>query len=781
MRGANAAAAAVGLLVLSGPACAQFSPALGGTFHALRYYGLFPTLPRPSSPLDLKGFAPLPERSPPVGPEPDLSGNLHITRSGVRTGHGGIDHLEGGFSADYKGYRMEGDVLDANEHSEVFIISGNAMVTGPDEVVAARRIVIDYRAGVYEAYNADTQIRPSLVGGILESDVYTRARHGTGTEQEQFLDDGLVTTCNYPDPHYYLEAKYIDLRYRRRIIFRDLSIWVLGHHLLNLPFLAIPLDDRRYNNLPTVGQDPYEGYFIKTNYGWPLKGNQTLTTRQDYMTKLGFGFGFDYHAQHTTGKSPYDSELTVYGVPNIQMLDVTETHNETFKWGKFNMQNQFTGNDYLSAPGNKILNSQFGLTLNQRYGTTGFNYTRDSNTGSGFDSLNQTFGFTNSESLGTAFRESSQVTYTDSSSSYASGTSNSTIERKEIDVNFEADDDFRKAQAQLQYQREIPVGQSAQNFVGGTDRTPVITLATDSSKLFGQDFGQALPVKTDASIGQFGDPQSGADITRDRFDMSFDKATDPKKRLTFEADGQFSQSFYSDNTAQYVVGTDESLSYRLGRDTSANVRYSYLRPEGFTPLGIDQSGLTSLLSEDLSFRVERPLLFGVQSSYDFMQAHEGSEGWSPVGLRAEYNPHNWLLVRTLATYDPFYKGVANYRLDATYTPGATIVGLGARYDNTRSTWAEIDFYVSSFKWGRIKTDLTMSYNGYSKQFNSIQASLTYDLHCAEAIAMFVDNPIGFQNGTSFQFFIKLKGLPLDTNFGSGTRGQPFGYGTGIGY
>src|ERR1035438_641222 len=279
-------AAAFACLLISCAASAQFSSSLGGTFRTLRYYGLFPAPPS-TNPLDAKGFKPnLPEKNPIVGPEPDVSGDLVIRSKGQRSSANGMEHLEGGFVAEYKGYKMEGDVLDGNRRSQVYIISGNAVLTGPDAAVTARRIVVDYQNRTYEAYDGETEMRPSLVGGVLQTDVYSKARRGTGTEQEQFLDDGLMTTCNYPDPHYYLSARYTDLRFRRRIIFRDLSVWLLGHHLFDLPFLSIPLDDRHYNNLPTVGHDSYEGYFIKTNYGIPLKGDQALYTRLDYMTKL---------------------------------------------------------------------------------------------------------------------------------------------------------------------------------------------------------------------------------------------------------------------------------------------------------------------------------------------------------------------------------------------------------------------------------------------------------------------------------------------------------------
>ncbi len=264
-------------------------------------------------------------------------------------------------------------------------------------------------------------------------------------------------------------------------------------------------------------------------------------------------------------------------------------------------------------------------------------------------------------------------------------------------------------------------------------------------------------------------------------ELDFTKSADPIKRWHFDTSGQFVQSFYSDDTAEYVVGTSDALSYKLGRDTAINFRYNYLKSEGFTPLGIDQVGASNLISEDISVRPIPSFLAGVQSSYDFTQSEQEQTGFSPVGLRMEYSAKDYLLARVLATYDPFYKGVANYRLDTTYTPGATTIGLGARYDNTRSTWAEVDVYISALKTGRLKSDLRLSYDGYSNQFNSIQLGLVYDLHCAEAVFQVIDNPVGFNSGVSYLFFIRLKGVPFDTSFGAGTRGQPIGYGSGVGY
>ena len=175
-------AAALVCLLIPGLASAQFSESLGGTFRAIRYYGLFPAPPRSTNPLDAKGFDQLlPEKHPVVGPEPDSSGDMRLLGSGTDSYVGGTRHVEGGFLAEFKGYRMEGDVLDGNDRSQVYIISGNAKLTGPDAVVTARRIVVDYNSRTYEAYSSESDLRPVLVGGCAASGHLfqspTRERH----------------------------------------------------------------------------------------------------------------------------------------------------------------------------------------------------------------------------------------------------------------------------------------------------------------------------------------------------------------------------------------------------------------------------------------------------------------------------------------------------------------------------------------------------------------------------------------------------------------------------
>ena len=112
------------------------------------------------------------------------------------------------------------------------------------------------------------------------------------------------------------------------------------------------------------------------------------------------------------------------------------------------------------------------------------------------------------------------------------------------------------------------------------------------------------------------------------------------------------------------------------------------------------------------------------------------------------------------------------RFDLAYKPGATFIGIGAKYDGIRKSWSSVTGFLDNFKWGRLRSSAMFSYNGYLQRFEARHLQFTYDLHCAEAVLTILDNPIGFNAGTSVNFTMRLKAFPFNTGFGTGTSGQP---------
>ncbi len=765
---------AAATFVLAMQAAAQLvSPAVGLTIGVN-------ARPKPAqgNPLEPSGFPTLPPKDgtlPPPRPYGEEEKQLRI-ESGKWSNKGTRIKATGGVHAVYKGYDLFGSELDGDTKENIFTLRGDVKVIGRDAVIKGQTVTINFNDDSFRAIDGDAQLRPSFLGGKVLDDVYVRGGVSYGTRREVWGEFCDITTCNLDRPHFHIESKSTDIRPGKRMIMRDVRIIILDREILRLPYLSIPLEDHSDKYLPEVGQSQDEGYFIKFKYPVPLKGsNNLLNARIDYFTKLGNGFGADYFYE----SRQMQGYLKAYGLlGNQRTLAIDQNHDMRLGEVTINVQNNFQRANYLTSPENTTLNSRVALNWNQRNGAaTGLSFFRTTNESDDFKSAFQTIALNDSRSLGPRTRTNLDLTMSDSLSSF---TGSEDVKRSQLDVHFRGSQDLIKATAELEYQRSIPIGDTT-NFFGSPDRTPVLSLRSDGTKLLGRRWGEELPMQAEVSIGEYGNAVAGDGperISRGNFDFAISRPDRGQRRYGVDMDLRYRQGIYSDDTAQYTVGYNGAVRYSLGAKTGINVRYNFLETHGFSPLQFDRSGRTNLGSADISFEPLRRLLIGAQTGYDFLQEELGETAWQNLGTRLEWNPTDSIQFRALSTYDTFSRAWSNVRLDFAWKAGATFVSAGARYDGIRHTWGNVNFYVDGFKMGRLKTSALFIYNGYLRQFEARHLSFTYDLHCAEAIFQVIDTPIGFRPGTQFGFFIRLKALPFNTPFGLGRSGQSFGTGTG---
>ncbi len=765
--------ALIGVAAAGASAMGQSSlvPGLANIGKYVQEHRVFPggTTPNPMQPSD---FPELPEKNPALPPPGSESPTLQVLKAGTQRRTGSRVTLSGGTEFLYRGYHVFADSADGDLATRVFTLSGNVDIIGKDAIITGQKVTVDFDARTYRAFDSSGELRPSLLGGILKGDVYTKAQESTGSERRVIGQGTDVTTCDLPNPHYDIEADMTDVRPGRRVVFHKARIRLFGKTILNLPYLSIPLDDRTYQNLPEVGQSPDEGYYVKNRYGIPLHGDSDLLTHVDYMTKLGTGLGSDYRydTRNSSGVS------RVYGILGpINTLDISNTHRQQFGWGSISLDNAFQRDNYLTAPGTTLLNTRALVDITRGYGAdTKLTFSHSGSQASGFDTSSESIGVQDQRTIAHRLNTNVDVNWLDSSSTF-SGASGS--KREQIDVHLTGEENFTKATANFEYERSIPIGQT-ENFFSGSDKTPVVSLVSDSRRLLGDKAGLSFPFRTELSLGEFLDPSSDSRFGRGDFDFNFRRPDTSTKRLKFDVDGRFRQAMYSDDTAQYILNYDQQIAYSLGRDTSANFRYSYLRPYGFSPLVMDRTGRTNQATMDVSFRPMRTLLAGVQTGYDALQLEQKETPWQQVGVRAEYHPVDFFMFRALSSYDPREQLWSNIRLDMSYKPGATYVSFGARYDGIRKVWSNANLFLDGLKIGRARLSSILTYNGFTKNFDAQQYSLIYDLHCAEAVLNITDTGTGFRSGREISFFLRLKAFPFDLPFGFGRRGEPLGTGTG---
>ncbi len=680
----------------------------------------------------------------------------------------------GGIHAKYKGYDLFGSTLEGDLDTEIFTLTGDVKVIGLDAVVTGLKVTINMKDRTFIAEESKTLLRPSFLQGRVKDNLYIRGAKTFGSRKEIHSHDGGLTSCNLEHPHFEIISDKTDIRPERRIILRKVGLNLFGRTLVKLPYLVIPLDRRGERFLPDIGQSQDEGYYIKFKYPIPLKGNSNfLDARLEYMSKLGLGLGANltYEIRDMSG------ELRVWGLTGQnRTFEVSNQHRQ--KLGSLNVtiNNNIQRQSYLASPENTLINTQVQLGLANRFGQTNLNYYRNSNQGSSFNYLQQTLSLLDSRSWGSRTRSEVTLTYGNNASAYTAG---DTIKREQLDVQVRGTHELKQGSIELEYQRSIPIGE-VENFFGAPDRTPVLSFRTDAIRLFGPRWSQ-LPIQANFSVGEYGNPgPANSRLGRGSIELQFAKNV-IAKRWNLDFGGTYKQGIYSDDTAQYSTGFNGAVRYGLGPKTSANVRYNFLEPHGSTPFDFDRTGRYNLASIDLSFEPVRNFLIGTQTGYDFRLEQEQQTAWQSLGVRSEWTPAKWFSLRSLSTYDTFNKNWSNVRLDMSYNPGATRVGIGARYDGFRHTWGNVNLFVDGFKMGRLKVSSLLAYNGYLKQFEARHFAFTYDLHCAEAMLQIIDNPIGFRPGTQISFFIRLKAFPFDSPFGLGRSGQSFGTGTGFGF
>lgn len=754
---------------------AQTGQIFGSISIAIRKTGTIePQANRPIT--DLQGFPRTQEERNGVLPKPKSSPDSRML---IIDRVGDIDHMGDQISAtgpiemDYRGYKIFADHMQGNTRTDVFTFIGHVQVIGEKGQVKGTTVTVEFKTGFFRATNTDSILKASATEGYLVEDLFFKSDESFGTQAEQYHRIDTTTTCDYPVPHFEIRSKTTDVRPRKRAILRGVDLIILKKRILHLPILVIPLDRPPDRYIPEFGQSPQEGYFVKSKWGVDSHiKNSDLLARVDYFTKLGSGLGFDFGY----GNGPQHNFVNAYFMPTGPQMRLVNTHHDQF-WGRseFSIDNQFQQNNYLYADNSTYWTSRESLNIPQKTGTTRLTYNRNSTEAPSFNSTQQSFNLQDDRRFGTT---STSVSVNWSKYDTAS---DGTIEssRQQIDVNLVTQSDFKKATAEFQYQRSIPIGQTS-GFFSSSDQTPVITLRSDARRLWNSKFADAWPFTAEASVGEFQDPIFGGNVQRESFDFGLNKSLPRWGRLTTSVNSRFRQGFYSDDTAEFLLAYGGQSSYNFAKNSTWNFQYNYQRPQGYSPLSIDQTGRTDYASSDLSYQVLRPLSLGVQTAYDFTAklSQYATTAWQQLGFRSDYIPNEKFSVRSSASYDTYNKGWSNIRSDIAYKYGTLYGAVGLRYDASRNTWSDANLYLSGLHYGKMGLEARIEYNGYLKQFQAQQYGLVYDLHDAEAVFQLLDSQYGFRPGRSFSFFIRLKALPFNSFFGTGTRGQPIGTGTG---
>ncbi len=719
-------------------------------------------------------------------------------------------HANGALQAEriearWREYLLYGARAEGSTRAGSYLFSGGVRLHGGGVFAQGEWLLLNVRQRHWELTRGSARLEPSFLNNRLLDSLYLRGERLQGVEQTVGGKQLQATTCNLDHPHYLWHAERMDAISGKRAILRNVRFEVLGRTLFSLPYVVVPLRETGESSpLPEAGFSEEEGLYLKYAIAYLLAQEAVGSLRFDLMQRKGLGINLQ--------------QLYSRGTLNLYFLrdQTLRTNSLTGRWqhqqslGKLQTtwSADYRRNSYLLFADSEARELRTDWLLPAPDGQTRLSFSESRNRTGAFEGINRALSLSETRTRG-RWRWNLSGDYLENAS-FSNGTSQGGIRQwnTRASIGYE----LSGANLQMEYQRLMPVG-SAPAFFGGLERLPELSLSAPA-KWWGAPW---LDANLRLSVGRFAEGGTTR-LSRERLGFEiqgrYSRAISPVNRMVNGRDAQatlgtgetpkpqnrstgvppvnrmtqkqdtqatsftwlysFRQTFYSDNTAQYLLQSSLEQRIALNARFSFALRWNYLRPYGYSPLGMDRAGNYNLLNADLRLELGGGWSLSALSGYDLLARENGREAWSPLNLNLEYQSAQWLRWRTQSVFDPNRGRFTSLLTDLFWQFGASRLALSARYDPQRHRWGNLYARLDALKWGRVRLSSILQYNGYLNRFEGRHFLLTYDLHCAELEIRYIDNPFGFRQDRSLLVFLRLKALPSLSRFGYGQFGQPLG-------
>jgi len=163
---------------------------------------------------------------------------------------------------------------------------GTPVLSEAGEVYEGKRMKYNFKTGQGSLSAADTE---------LEGGFYHGAKIKKVTKDTYFIEDGVYTTCDEPDPHFYFYSPTMKVIQSEELVAE--WIWLNFGDVplpIPIPFIVIPLQSGRRSGIisPVFGNDArYGTYFQRFGYFWAISDYMDVNATMDYYTRGSFGFG----------------------------------------------------------------------------------------------------------------------------------------------------------------------------------------------------------------------------------------------------------------------------------------------------------------------------------------------------------------------------------------------------------------------------------------------------------------------------------------------------------
>jgi lipopolysaccharide assembly outer membrane protein LptD (OstA) len=279
----------------------------------------------------------------------------------------GVVHATGNVILVYGTDTMIADEVWYTPQERKFRAQGNVSyyyrVFGEDKnrIMRCSGLEYDMDSDQGEVYQARTYLPPMFVKAPVAKQL---------TPQYQVVAEGIYTTCNKDEPHYYFKARSVEIYPGDKLIARNVTMYVGKYPVMYFPYYSRSLKDEEAGFFYELGRNSRAGTYVRTGYRFPINEHIRTLLRVDYYSQQGWGFGNDVK---------YDYGSTGRGY--LQTFWIDESEYQTNRWRvsfkhRTELKNNYTMSAFVDYPSDQYLDEHY-IRLG-RFDERGKKYDRES-------------------------------------------------------------------------------------------------------------------------------------------------------------------------------------------------------------------------------------------------------------------------------------------------------------------------------------------------------------------------------------------------------------------
>jgi len=705
--------------------------------------------------------APIDDR--PLPPPASGYRRLHVQAKRIVMEKTGAVHFLGSVQLETEGLTVTADDVEYQDAQQSATAQGTTTVrTADGTTYLGDALELNVAKREWKFRDFSVEYLPGYLGKQFIGSTFLNGKAVTGKPGQLHSQDTKVTTCDLTEPHYYMEARSVDIYPNDKLIAHNVDFYMLGRHVLRVPWFIMWLRRQQMPFIPTYGRNDYEGYYVRTLYQYLINDQELGGIRIDETEKLGTGVGID-HFYTVPGGS---GEAFLYGRQNLREYVARVNHTQELPANiEFQLNGDIRRNSAFSFQPTTLTNINTQMQRRTDHSTTQLTYIRRLNAGAfSTDNTNANFRY----NLNTA---ANRLSYSSEYSSYGQfGAAGDTPANQELWNRLQWTRRLGFGNLNLRMDQRTDVdGESytGDNTFAGLQRLPEVYLETDQNQLQWSML-KRVPSQLTVGWGAFDERPNNVRLSRYLFNWQTQPRAITLGRTMLLPSGSLRQTVYSDPdvTAMYVI--NGSLEARTGFGSFTNIlNYRNNQDHGYTPFRFDAAYPAETANEGLQCITKNTRWF-LNTGRDLQ-----NDRWQDLTFRSEAQITPAVRMTHAVAYDlnsDLWRDlVSQFRYERSE---ATALEVDSRYDmqngrmrrvSTNLSWVINPVWSVQWLGGYDATSRKLLYN---------EILLTRDLHCWDVSAYY-----SYQQKYFYMVFrLKALDIPLPL-FGVGRGGQLL---TGIG-